>query len=287
MQGARARLHDHQRHRFPRPPTDGHGVENIREVTGTYQVPCYLDQTGCPPGTQVQPRRRRAARSGSPATRCTARFTCNIPRSAVTRPGRRRLGRRPSGAALDVRARPVRRLHRGPHPNVRQLGNEEGVLTCATDFIGMSEDDVPGGDPGAPGPLEVPAAARPPPAGLPQLHLPGPAVEPARRLRPATRVPVRRPLGDRPEQGVFYYGNSQGGIAGGALTAVEPDITRTVLYVPGMNYSTLLTRSVDFDGLRARSSIPSYPDESERPLLLVDDPDDVGPRRARTATRTT
>ena len=34
---------------------------------------------------------------------------------------------------------------------------------------------------------------------------------------------------------------------GGALTAVSPDIHRAVLGVPGMNYSTLLRRSVDFD----------------------------------------
>ena len=26
--------------------------------------------------------------------------------------------------------------------DVRQLGNDHGVMTCATDFIGMSEDDV-------------------------------------------------------------------------------------------------------------------------------------------------
>ena len=42
--------------------------------------------------------------------------------------------------------------------NVRQLGNDHGVLTCATDFTGMMEDDVGTGDPGAAGPLEVPAA---------------------------------------------------------------------------------------------------------------------------------
>ena len=68
--------------------------------------------------------------------------------------------------------------------------------------------------------------------------------------------------------GVYYYGNSQGGIAGGALTAVEPDVTRTVLYVPGMNYSTLLTRSVDF-GDYSLILYPAYPNESDRPLLLA------------------
>ena len=32
---------------------------------------------------------------------------------------------------------------------------------------------------------------------------------------------------------------------GGALTALEPDLTQSVLNVPGMNYSTLLRRSSD------------------------------------------
>jgi hypothetical protein len=66
---------------------------------------------------------------------------------------------------------------------------------------------------------------------------------------------------------IFYDGNSQGGIAGGALTALAPDFTRAVLGVPGMNYSTLLPRSSDFD---AYSSVmyPAYKDELERPLVL-------------------
>ena len=46
---------------------------------------------------------------------------------------------------------------------------------------------------------------------------------------------------------LFYYGNSQGGIAGGALTAIAPDFNRSVLYVGAMNYSLLVERSVDFD----------------------------------------
>ena len=66
---------------------------------------------------------------------------------------------------------------------------------------------------------------------------------------------------------LFYYGNSQGGIAGGALTAIATDFTRSVLYVPGMNYSTLLTRSIDFEEY-SLVLYPSYPDESSRPLLL-------------------
>jgi len=45
----------------------------------------------------------------------------------------------------------------------------------------------------------------------------------------------------------FYDGNSQGGIMGGAYTALSVDSNRSVLGVPGMNYSTLLSRSVDFE----------------------------------------
>ena len=50
---------------------------------------------------------------------------------------------------------------------------------------------------------------------------------------------------------LFYNGNSQGGIMGGALTAVSPDFTRASLGVPAMNYSVLLPRSVDFDQFAA------------------------------------
>ncbi|MEX2393874.1 MAG: hypothetical protein WD826_05285, partial [Actinomycetota bacterium] len=47
---------------------------------------------------------------------------------------------------------------------------------------------------------------------------------------------------------LFYDGNSQGGIMGGALTALAVDHTRATLGVVGMNYSTLLNRSVDWEG---------------------------------------
>src|ERR1044072_9335538 len=77
---------------------------------------------------------------------------------------------------------------------------------------------------------------------------------------------IRRP----PRSPRFPYTTlfrSQGGILGGAMTAVAPDWTRASLGVPAMGYSTLLTRSIDF----ATSSpilYPAYPDEISRPLPL-------------------
>jgi hypothetical protein len=75
---------------------------------------------------------------------------------------------------------------------------------------------------------------------------------------------------------LFYDGNSQGGIIGGALAAVAVDHERAVLGVPGMNYSTLLRRSVDFDRYAKGefgADTPlglydNYPNELERPLIL-------------------
>jgi hypothetical protein len=67
---------------------------------------------------------------------------------------------------------------------------------------------------------------------------------------------------------LYYNGNSQGGIMGGALTAVSPDFTRASLGVPAMNYSVLLPRSVDFTELADGVFNPSYPNETERPLVL-------------------
>ena len=68
-----------------------------------------------------------------------------------------------------------------------------------------------------------------------------------------------------------YMGVSQGAIMGGALTALEPDVDRGVLNVTGMNYSTLLRRSVDSDEYFKIPNIglyANYPDELERPVLL-------------------
>jgi hypothetical protein len=253
--------------------TTGHGAQNIREVTGTYEVPCFLS-SGCnnstPTHDYVPGGTFDMGPDGLPRQHgtMTARFTCNIPRSAVTDTG---------GGVFDV-DQPVRPSMYGHGlfgdytevhtTNVRQLGDDHGVLTCATDWTGMMEDDV-GTAIQALGDLSKFQAL---PDGLQQgflnfiylgrllMYSDGFSSNAAFQFSGHSVIDHT--------QGLYYYGNSQGGIAGGALTAVEPDITRTVLYVPGMNYSTLLTRSVDFDDY-ALILYPSYPIESERPLLLA------------------
>jgi hypothetical protein len=66
---------------------------------------------------------------------------------------------------------------------------------------------------------------------------------------------------------VFYDGNSQGGILGGVLAAFSQDVTRFSLGVPGINYSTLLRRSIDFDPFND-ILVVTYPNGFDRAILL-------------------
>ena len=66
---------------------------------------------------------------------------------------------------------------------------------------------------------------------------------------------------------LYFDSNSQGGIMGGALTALAPDFDRAVLGAVGMNYSTLLQRSVDFDAY-SPFLYGGYPNQLERQLWI-------------------
>jgi hypothetical protein len=58
---------------------------------------------------------------------------------------------------------------------------------------------------------------------------------------------------------VYFYGISQGAIYGGALLAVAPNLNRAALNVPGMNFSLLMRRSVNFDFFLSVAFQPAYP----------------------------
>jgi hypothetical protein len=64
-----------------------------------------------------------------------------------------------------------------------------------------------------------------------------------------------------------YYGNSQGGILGGAYLAASPVLERGVLGVGGMPYALLLPRSADFDQFFTLLK-SAYPDQRDVHLLL-------------------
>ena len=228
-----------------------------RRVEGTVDVPCYLDLPGCPPGSRF-----RLGPDGNPVRTPgnihKANFICNIPRS-VSSAQRGRVSL--YGHGLFGGAGEVNSVSRGP------IATEHRVVLCASDWIGMSGPDIPNtvsilGDlsrfPTLTDRLQQ-AMVNFLLLGRTMIHPDGFASHPAFRDAGGALIDTRR---------LFYSGGSQGGIAGGALTAVAPDFTRSVLIVPAMNYSLLLTRSIDFDPFAA-VLYPNYPDELERPLLLA------------------
>jgi hypothetical protein len=230
-----------------------------RRVKGTVEVPCYLAPSCAPGGTLNLNAAGEPVQTGV----WPANFDCIIPAAAVSGPGQ---SARPSlyghglfGSASEVGSSPQ-----------RELSQAHDIVQCATDEIGMSESDVPAvigalenisNFPTIPDRLQQGlldelylGRALVSPTGLgtaPAFHQDGTLLTPS----------------VLDTHHLYYNGNSQGGIMGGALTAVSPDFTRASLGVPAMNYSTLLPRSVDFDEF-AQVLYGYYPEEEAHPLIL-------------------
>jgi len=231
----------------------------FRTVNGTFTVERYVSTT-------TTGARFILDANGLPIhqpTPQTAGFQCHIPRAALANAAATAVPARGSiyghgllGSRTEVGA-----------GNVKAMSNEHNFVFCATDWIGMSSEDV-GTAISILGELsQFPALTdRLQQSFLNQLYL-------ARLMihaqgfasNAAFKDAMGNPVIDT--SNVFYDGNSQGGIFGASVMAIAQDITRGVLGVPGMNYSTLLQRSTDF-ALYAMFLYPAYPNELERPLIF-------------------
>ena len=151
--------------------------------------------------------------------------------------------------------------------NVRAMAAEHNVVFCATKWAGMSEDDVLNAIEALSDMNNFPTVADRLQQGvLHQMYL-GRLMTEFNGL--SSVETLRRNDGGElfDTTHLDYDGNSQGGIMGLMLTAVSPDIERSVLGVPGMNYSLLLPRSVDFDTYEQVFE-PAYPNDLDRVLIL-------------------
>jgi hypothetical protein len=240
---------------------DGEDDELARRVEGTFSVPCYLDKPGCPPGSRfnfAHPDDRTPTQI--PGNTISAPFICNIPRAAVDGPGVRPA--RPSLYGHGLLGSPSE-VNAG---NVQAMSAEHDFVFCATAWAGMSSEDIPNAVDILGNFANFPSLADRLQQGFVDfmylgrlmIHPEGFSANAAFRDEGRGVIDTRR---------LFYDGNSQGGIFGGALTALAPDFDRAVLGVPGMNYSTLLRRSVDFDTYSLVLD-PAYPNLLTRPLLL-------------------
>ena len=207
-------------------------------IEGKYTVPCYLNSPDCASGgTFSYP---EGSKHGPPSipegSTTTARFQCNVPKSATT-PGASRPSLYGHGL-LGSRGE----VNQG---QLRDFGLEHNFIFCAADWIGMSCADLPDTDPSPDAIAEFlekssrgqlpncdyqtivtiledmsnfPKLADRVQQGLVNflylgrlmIHPDGFSKDPNFQKDGQSLIDTRR---------LFYDGNSQGGIIGGALTA--------------------------------------------------------------------
>jgi hypothetical protein len=234
-------------------PTVGEDANIARRIDGTVDVPLYLTGAG-EPGSQFN-----WGDDGLPERNgtFTATFSCRVPRAAsAENPARISLyGHGLLGSKGEVNA-----------GNVRSFAQEHNIVFCATDWIGMSGADIGNVAGILTNMSNFPTLADRVQQGILNTlflgrvmkHPDGLGTDPAFQDE-------GEPLIDGSE--LFYDGNSQGAIIGGAATAVAQDWTRAVLGVPGMNYSLLLKRSSDWPVYESVMAT-AYPDKLDQALLL-------------------
>lgn len=234
------------------------------QIEGTFDVPNFLTGDGSPGNgfnysadPAANPDELPAQNPTNPVVR--APFVCNVPVAAIITPEPAHLVIYGHGLLGDH--------HEIDAGNVTDMGNEHNVVHCATKWAGMSEDDVANAASTLTNMGNFRTVADRLQQGvLNQIFLGRLMTKPGGLADlPRLRRANGQPLVDATH--LDYDGNSQGGIMGLMLAAVSPDIERAVLGVPGMNYSLLLPRSVDFDTYEAVMK-PAYPNDLDRTLIF-------------------
>ena len=230
-------------------------ANTLRRVLGTFTVPNYLTGTG-QPGSSFNYAPGETGPNALPTRNgdYTANFRCLVPRSASAD------GNDPVNPARGIANGHGLLGSANEVEGFGPLANQGNSVICGTDEIGMSGSDLPNvaallgdlshfgtlADRLQQGILNMQFLARL------LKHPDGFASDPAFQAG-AAHTPVIK-TGE-----VYFNGNSQGGILGGAITAVSTEFTRAVLGVPAVNYSTLLNRSVDYTQFSGVST-NAYPD---------------------------
>ena len=251
-------------------PTPAQDPEIERVVSGTVRVPCYLQRQGCPAGSLFN-----LGADGLPEQKpgnvIDAQFRCVIPRGLAAGEGRALIyGHGLLGNPLDSGS--------SAQGQLKTLAAQKKFVVCGTFWLGLSNAPAaPGDDQDIGQALKAsqdfsnfpPIVDRLQQGVLDYLYLGRAMIHPSGLgSHPAFQLGGESLIKDfgRGRPSLFYDGNSQGGIEGGVLTAVAPDLTRSVLGVPGINYPILIQRSVDFDPFRSLVN-GSYTNSLDRALI--------------------
>jgi hypothetical protein len=235
----------------------------IRDIQGTFQVPCYLVTCGetATTGFHYSSSKPDALPTQIPGNVATAQFECIVPASA--------------SAANRARISLYGHGLLGSHGEVtdswvRDLATRFNMVFCATNWWGLADGDTPlAGEAVANLSLFPVLVDRLQQGVLNTLFLGRLMLNPqGLATNPAFQLAGRSVLDT---SHLYYDGNSQGGIEGGLATAVAPDWRRAVLGVTGIDYGNMLIqRSTDFAGPTAAFKPildASYPDLSLYPVI--------------------
>jgi hypothetical protein len=232
----------------------------LRDVQGTFQVPCYLVTCGptATTGFHYSFRKRNALPTQIPGNMATAQYECIVPTSATgARPARISLyGHGLLGSHHEVTSAPQ-----------EALATKYNMALCATDWWGLASGDSIFDATAVSNLSQFPVVVDRLQQGvLNTLYLGRLMLNPQGfAANPAFQLLGRSVLDT---SHLYYDGNSQGGIEGGLTTAVAPDFRRAVLGVTGIDYGNLLVqRSTDFAPFKAILDA-SYADASLYPVIL-------------------
>jgi hypothetical protein len=235
----------------------------IREVQGTFQVPCYLITCGdsATTGFHYSSSKPDALPTQISGNVATAPFECIIPASATpSHPARISLyGHGLLGSDDEV-----------TDSWVTDLANRFNMVICATNWWGLAQDDTAlAGEAVTNLNLFPVLVDRLQQGVLNTLFLGRLVLHSQGFASNAVFQSGGRSVLDTSH--LYYDGNSQGGIEGGLATAVAPDWRRAVLGVTGIDYGNMLIqRSTDFGGPTAifkKLLDASYPDPSLYPVI--------------------
>ena len=225
----------------------------VRTIDGTFAIPNFLDNDGSPGGRLLLESDRPVRNAESP--QWFAKYHCVVPDAPASPAPTIVYGHGLLGDRTEVDF----------FGTFAALGTVAG---CATDWLGMSSEDIGNlagilGDMGRFGEQADRMLA-----GQVAFQMLGRlANDPSgfasnEAFRDAAGNPVIA------ADSVLFVGNSQGGILGGAATAVSTEWSRAVLGVPGVNYSLLLPRSSDWPEFQTLFEA-AYTDVDDRLMALV------------------
>lgn len=220
-------------------------------VEGTYEIPNFLDNDGSTGGRFVLDEDGLPTVNAEHPT-AEAPFTCVLgsdPGAGTVVYGHGLLGSREEVLSLG------------------EITGLAGLNACATDWIGMATEDVPTVIATLEELSAFPAQADRMQQGQLAFSLLGRLVNAPDGFAsdPAFQTAAGASLLE--EEGAVFVGNSQGGVLGGAVSAVTDEWERVVLGVPGIGYNLLLPRSSDWPEFQAVFD-PAYPDPLDRLIVL-------------------